>query len=101
LRADDVLVREVEIAMSNHSKTVTSALSAKDFSCIPLNSHECDLTRYIGELEHVCPSFIAEFLSPRLCTFVGMTARFKTFASRQQTAKIHLNHFFHLVLSVE
>jgi hypothetical protein len=67
LRADDLLARKVEIAVSNHSKTVTAALSAKGLCCIPLNNHESDFTFYVDEREYVCPSFIAEFFSPRVC----------------------------------
>jgi hypothetical protein len=54
--------------MSNDFKTLRAALSAKGISFIPLNNHENDFTFYVGEREYVCPSFIAEFLSPHLCT---------------------------------
>jgi hypothetical protein len=62
---------------------IKAALSANGISRIPLNNHENDFTFYVGEREYVCPSFIAEFPSPHLCTL------------RRNDSTIQ---FFHLVL---
>jgi hypothetical protein len=48
-------------------ETVSVALSATGLTNIVLNSSEKDFTFYIGEYHSACPTFIAEFLSPRLC----------------------------------
>jgi hypothetical protein len=47
---------------------VSVGLSAKGLANIPPNSHENDFTFYAGDCAFVCPSFIAEFLSPHLCS---------------------------------
>jgi hypothetical protein len=44
------------------------ALSAAGLANIPRNAHENDFTFDAGDCEFVCPAFVAEFLSPHLCS---------------------------------
>jgi hypothetical protein len=43
------------------------ALSAKGLGNLPKNVYENDFTFIVGETRSDCPSFIASFLSPRIC----------------------------------
>jgi hypothetical protein len=46
---------------------VEITLSAKGFRNLPRNAYENDFTFIVGESRYHCPSFIASFLSPRIC----------------------------------
>jgi hypothetical protein len=46
---------------------VEISLSAKGFRNLPRNVYENDFTFIVGESRYYCPSFIAAFLSPRIC----------------------------------
>jgi hypothetical protein len=47
-------------------RAISIALSAKGLVNIVANNHENDFTFHVGEAEYGCPSFIAEFISPRI-----------------------------------
>jgi hypothetical protein len=42
-------------------------LSAKGLGNLPANVYENDFTFIVGENHYHCPSFLASFLSPRIC----------------------------------
>jgi hypothetical protein len=46
---------------------VEISLSAKGFRNLPRNVYENDFTFIVGENLYYCPSFVASFLSPRIC----------------------------------
>jgi hypothetical protein len=46
---------------------VEIALSAKGFRNLPKNIYKNDFTFIVGQNRYHCPSFIASFLSPRIC----------------------------------
>jgi hypothetical protein len=45
------------------------SLSAKGLEYLPMNCYENDFTVIVGQKKYDCPSFIADFLSPRLSDF--------------------------------
>jgi hypothetical protein len=53
--------------MSNQDMTKTLSLTAKGLIKVPMNQYEYDFTFFIDGHEHHCPSFVAAFLSPRVC----------------------------------
>jgi hypothetical protein len=52
--------------MSNKEGTKLLNLSAKGLAMISWDNYECDFKFKIGTKEYFCPSFVAEFLSPRI-----------------------------------
>jgi hypothetical protein len=46
---------------------VEISLSAEGFRNLPRNVYENDFTFIVGENRYHCPSFLASFLSPRIC----------------------------------
>jgi hypothetical protein len=60
--------RRWTIANDKEGAMLSLAVSAKGLANIPRNTHEDDFTFYTGDCGFVCPSFVAEFLSPHLCS---------------------------------
>jgi hypothetical protein len=54
--------------MSDRSDWIPVCLSAKGLANVLFSNWEHDFTFIVGDREYRCPSFIAEFLSPRVCT---------------------------------
>jgi hypothetical protein len=55
-------------SMSNTTLSgVELTLSAKGLGNLPKNVYENDFTFIVGESHYHCPSFLASFLSPRIC----------------------------------
>jgi hypothetical protein len=52
---------------SNEKAQFQISLSAKGFTNLPMNCYVHDFTFIVGGTRHQCPSFVADFLSPRLC----------------------------------
>jgi hypothetical protein len=61
---------KIETNRSMSSSTTTSlkvSLSTKGFQNLPPNLYENDFTFIVGENRYHCPTFLASFLSPRIC----------------------------------
>jgi hypothetical protein len=54
--------------MSVQNSTVTIALSTKGLRNIPFSQYENDFRFLVGDSEYRCPSFVADFLSPRIAS---------------------------------
>jgi hypothetical protein len=68
--------------MSNKTLAKTGveiSLPAKGFRNLPTNLYQNDFTFIVGENRYVCPSFLASFLSPRICDLQMKDATLREF----------------------
>jgi hypothetical protein len=66
------------------------SLSAKGLANLPHNVYENDFTFGVGDDRYKCPSFVAAFLSPRLCSLQRSDATLHEFAIETK----YPNHLF-------
>jgi hypothetical protein len=65
--------------MESQGRSLTTFLSSKGFSEIAKQNYEKDFTFYVGHCKYECPTFIAEFLSPRVSRHRESDSTMKTF----------------------
>jgi hypothetical protein len=73
---------------------ISVALSARGLTNLALNNYKNDFTFYAGGSEYACPSFVAEFLSPRICALRRSDSTIDVF--HIQTSDT--DHYFGIVL---
>jgi hypothetical protein len=71
-------------------------LSAKGLANLPRNVYENDFTFIVGESRYHCPSFIASFLSPRICHLQANDATLREFCIETDDP----THLFEKILAV-
>jgi hypothetical protein len=73
--------------------TISVSLSAKGLTNLAINNYKNDFTFYVGGKEYICPSFVAEFLSPRICSLRRTDSTINIFHIQTSDP----NHYFDIV----
>jgi hypothetical protein len=81
--------------MSGHAD-LAIALSAKGLGNLPRNVYEDDFTFIVGDTRYRCPSFVACFLSPRICRLQASDPTVREFEIETPDP----NHNFERILSL-
>jgi hypothetical protein len=82
--------------MSKRTETLELSLSAKGLANSPINQHNLDFTFVVGDFKYSCPSFVADFLCPRLGKIHQRANTFSKYVVESQDPNNYFDQFLSL-----